>query len=1073
MKRRISLLILVAVIVSLFTGSIFHEDVYAYDTSKEYEGLYYAIEDGEVTIEGSVSGLSGAVEIPSHIEGLPVTTLKGDAFHFCSITSLYIPKECVHLSGDSFWGCHSIESITVDKDNPEFCASEGILYNKDKTKLVMASQVITGTDFVVPDSVKTIGCEAFNFNYVLETVKLNQVTTLERGAFYDCTALKKVVCGENLEEIGDASFDGCYKLANINLPEGLKSIGYGTFRQCEGLKTLTLPDSLTYIGKEAFKQSGIESIRIPRGVAEIMQGSFSECASLKSVKLFSNIEIIGDKAFESCTSLESIIIPNNVKKIGEFAFDACTSLEIISIPSSVREIGGYGFGGCKNLQEVAFSEGLETIGYFAFYGCNKLEEVYLPDSLMAMEDFVFYSSGIRKIKLSEGMKTIPQQTFCQCRNLKEIVIPKSIDSIGGAAFSRCSSLETISFDGSCPQISGDAFNDVVATAYYPRRDKTWTADKRQDYGGTITWIPTGEAAGGKEIDEYSYSFANSNAAFGYPTDYTIPLSSYQLIYGNNVRAEDMYLRKTYSDIPNKIKRAWEGNCAGMTATSEMLADSTNGINPANFNADATDPKDLKAKDRNAELEIDLTTFIEAMHVAQYTQIFKSDRSSTRVVTSDIRAGRNDLNAFHDAIKAETDAGRPVLLAMMPGDGTGHAILGYAVEDHDDGTSSILIYDNRWPLQELSLTLEKDSSGKYTSWSYNMDANGVEKYGVWGTDQSASNISFVYYDTLMEIWNTRGHLDESGSTNMLTINSDDFTLYSSSGQELARVEKGELVKTSNDIDLMERELSLRKENDSENVIVAPIAVYRVVNNDKSVEQLEVSASNAELGASVNTTASEVVVAVQDSVNYNSVTVCAEPEDTYTVSLKSTLNDDYNEIIATGVGTEEDASISMVGGVLDVEDCALSALVIDGEDQGPFTIKATAEEGGTITPNGESQIIKGEGLTYTITPNAGYAISDVLVDGKSAGAVSTYEFKNVKGAHSIVAKFERTNLYGDANGDNKVDASDLTRLARHLAKIEMITNSKQLENADVNHDGKVSSEDLTKLARYIAKIISSLD
>ena len=114
-----------------------------------------------------------------------------------------------------------------------------------------------------------------------------------------------------------------------------------------------------------------------------------------------------------------------------------------------------------------------------------------------------------------------------------------------------------------------------------------------------------------------------------------------------------------------------------------------------------------------------------------------------------------------------------------------------------------------------------------------------------------------------------------------------------------------------------------------------------------------------------------------------------------------------------------------------------------------------------------------MTCTITPNAGYAIKDVLVDGKSVGAVSTYEFKDVKNAHSIVAQFERTNLYGDTNGDNKVDASDLTRPAKHLAKIETITSSEQLKNADVTHDGKVSSEDLTKLARFIAKIISSLD
>ena len=81
----------------------------------------------------------------------------------------------------------------------------------------------------------------------------------------------------------------------------------------------------------------------------------------------------------------------------------------------------------------------------------------------------------------------------------------------------------------------------------------------------------------------------------------------------------LYLRKTFIDIPNGVKRPWDGSCAGMAATSELLADSTNGINPVNFNAEASNPKDLKAKDVFSDLEINLTTFIEAMHVAQYTQ----------------------------------------------------------------------------------------------------------------------------------------------------------------------------------------------------------------------------------------------------------------------------------------------------------------------------------------------------------------------------------------------------------------------------------------------------------------------
>lgn len=71
----------------------------------------------------------------------------------------------------------------------------------------------------------------------------------------------------------------------------------------------------------------------------------------------------------------------------------------------------------------------------------------------------------------------------------------------------------------------------------------------------------------------------------------------------------------------------------------------------------------------------------------------------------------------------------------------------------------------------------------------------------------------------------------------------------------------------------------------------------------------------------------------------------------------------------------------------------------------TITATAGEGGSISPEGASQVFVNAGLTYTITPNGGYEIEDVLVDGKSVGAVNTYTFTNVVEDHTIEATFQK--------------------------------------------------------------------
>ena len=74
------------------------------------------------------------------------------------------------------------------------------------------------------------------------------------------------------------------------------------------------------------------------------------------------------------------------------------------------------------------------------------------------------------------------------------------------------------------------------------------------------------------------------------------------------------------------------------------------------------------------------------------------------------------------------------------------------------------------------------------------------------------------------------------------------------------------------------------------------------------------------------------------------------------------------------------------------------------QSAATITATAGTGGSITPPGATSVAVGGNLTYTITPNNGYTIADVVVDGTThLGAVTTYTFINVTASHTIAATF----------------------------------------------------------------------
>jgi titin len=70
---------------------------------------------------------------------------------------------------------------------------------------------------------------------------------------------------------------------------------------------------------------------------------------------------------------------------------------------------------------------------------------------------------------------------------------------------------------------------------------------------------------------------------------------------------------------------------------------------------------------------------------------------------------------------------------------------------------------------------------------------------------------------------------------------------------------------------------------------------------------------------------------------------------------------------------------------------------------YTIAASADTGGSISPSGTVLINSYSDQSFTITPNAGYAISDVLVDGRSVGAVTSYTFDNITECHTIQAQF----------------------------------------------------------------------
>ena len=92
-------------------------------------------------------------------------------------------------------------------------------------------------------------------------------------------------------------------------------------------------------------------------------------------------------------------------------------------------------------------------------------------------------------------------------------------------------------------------------------------------------------------------------------------------------------------------------------------------------------------------------------------------------------------------------------------------------------------------------------------------------------------------------------------------------------------------------------------------------------------------------------------------------------------------------------------------------------------GYYIIRATAGAGGSIAPSGDVSVRAGANQTFTITPNRGYAVSDVKIDGRSIGAVRSYTFENISASHTIEVQFRVRSSFVDVpSGSYYEDAVD---------------------------------------------------
>lgn len=546
------------------------------------------------------------------------------------------------------------------------------------------------------------------------------------------------------------------------------------------------------------------------------------------------------------------------------------------------------------------------------------------------------------------------------------------------------------------------------------------------------------------LENLSYSFGNTASSFQYPDKYNYPYNIYEMIFGKTTKAAFWFDRDV--EITGGI---WRGNCAGFSGTSALLMDSSSGISIKDFDASVNSIGQLNPKSKSSTKQMDITAFIESMQIAQHTQLFNNEISKNRIYTSKhLNKHLKNLNGLYNTIREESEEGRPTLLALYQNGA--HAVLAYGVKEISDKESKILLYDSNWPKKERALTIKKDDNGNYTEWSYEIGGS----YGTWGTTAKSSSISYVPYSIIKEIWMTKGHLKEN--ENVLAINSGSVAIYTKGDKPVATVTQGELSTTIDDIQVIDF-LSLEKADSDTLLLSVPVDVYTFENLDKSVNKFNVSMTNTNLGASAVTTADSVTMAVDDSCNLNAVFIDAGKDDDYSITLNSSFSSDEDNVVVSGKGNGEKMEVSQIKGNININNCQITSISIAGKEINKYRIDASADIGGTISPAGESVVTAGQNITYKIKADDGYRISDVIIDGRSVGAVSTYMFDDIGENHTIRAEFKKKASNQILarnyvlNSSNQVKNFYIKAYAKGNAHLSYISNNSLVK---VTSNGKIT-------------------
>lgn len=489
--------------------------------------FFYCTSVQEITIPSSVTRIGMQsfsrcdkltnIDLP---DGLKV--LRDGAFSRArGLVSLTIPANVNHIGFGITDECLKLQSITVDKANTTFDSRNDCnAIIRTATNTLLAGCYNT----IIPNTVDTIGIQAFSFLPLPAIVIPEGVEQLENYAFADskpenatlhipasvkmigyCTFMSNsftsitVDSGNEIFESptgSNAIIEKATKTLVIGcpatvIPEGTLAIKEAAFYALDNLKSIVIPASVKYIGTLAFCFTGLTQLTCKASTPPTLESSsvFSNVnktipiyvpkASVEAYKVaagwdyFTNYIGIGEEeqTFEPCSSEMQGTCGENLKWLitcdGELVITGSGAMNDYSImddePKAPWE--SYKSNFYNKITSVIANSGVTTIGNYALYGCSYATNISLPEGLTRIGmGGICVCPEITSLTLPSTLAEIERNAFMSCPKLTTLTIPASVEQIDAPIFDGYTKITTLSVEtGNKRYDSRNGCNAIIET----------------------------------------------------------------------------------------------------------------------------------------------------------------------------------------------------------------------------------------------------------------------------------------------------------------------------------------------------------------------------------------------------------------------------------------------------------------------------------------------------------------------------------------------------------------------------------------------------------------------------------